>query len=412
MGDKPVLNTNTLPLSTPALSSAERSPLLVSVMFRISGKEGHPFTYNLAGGQAAAALGWQHQAAVHAGCTVWPLPTGWSRSLEIIGYRHLWLPLLFGRTIIPDVGSVWRAVFSVVRYLRQEVLPQQRPTILFLEFFTVTELAILVAALAQVPRKLLSVCLLYRVEVHKQPTRQLYRVLNGLLRWQVGEKHFTLLSDSRPLAESMAKLFGQPVQAMPIPHAAPLPDDPIQWPQWEGQRPQVVAWWPGRTTADKGLAIMTRLVQMKDASAEKIQVVAAASSGFAATAGGCAIRLLPNELSSPEYWGWMLAADVILLPYDLSYAERTSGIFVEAITAGKLALTTAGTWMAGELLAHGLPELIMDWSSPRVWETVLGLTQNVQLRRRLAAMQADYQRYHSLAGFAAALQAALAPALP
>jgi hypothetical protein len=102
---------------------------------------------------------------------------------------------------------------------------------------------------------------------------------------------------------------------------------------------------------------------------------------------------------------------VILLPYDLSYAERTSGIFVEAITAGKLALTTAGTWMAGELLAHGLPELIVDWSRPDIWQVVVRLLQDEALLSRLAAMQSTYQRYHSLAGFVAGLQTALAASL-
>ena len=384
------------------------SPLLISVMFRIGGKDGHAFTYNKAVGEAAARIGWEHRAAVHAGCTVRPLPPGWKVCLETINYRHLSLPLLFGRTIFPDFGTVRRAVGSVVGYLRDEILPQRRRAVLFLEFFTVTELAILILALAQVPRDQLAVCLLYRMDVHRQPTRRLYRLLNGILRRQVGAARFILLSDSQPLAESLTELFGQPLRVMPIPHGSPPAGEAVNAPRWEAARPAVVAWWPGRPSADKGLAIMARLTQRASPEARQVQVVAAAGSGLTPTPGGCQVRLIPNELSNADYWGWMLAADLILLPYDLSYAERTSGIFVEAIAAGKPAATTAGTWMAGELLAHGLPELIVDWSQADVWQRLVCLARDDGMRARLEAMQAAYLREHSLESYARALRSALA----
>jgi len=139
--------------------------------------------------------------------------------------------------------------------------------------------------------------------------------------------------------------------------------------------------------------------------------VAAAASGIEPTAEGCQVRLIPNVLSSDDYWGWLLAADLILLPYDLSYAERTSGIFVEAISAGKPTAVSAGTWMAQELLAHGLPELIVDWAAPNVWERLASLAREPALRARRAAMQADYRSFHSQAGYAAALRAALASSI-
>jgi hypothetical protein len=208
------------------------SPLLVSVMFRIGGEDGHAYTYNQAVGAAVRSLGWEHRAAVHAGCTVRPLPPGWSVCLQTLQYRTTKIPPLFGRTVIPELGSVRRAVDSLVQYLRAEILPEQRPIILFMEFFTVTDLTILVLALAQVPRDHLSVCLLYRMEVHRQSTRGLYRLLNMLLRQQVGARRFTLLSDSEPLAKSLTALFSQPVRVVPIPHAAPAEHDPIAAPQW------------------------------------------------------------------------------------------------------------------------------------------------------------------------------------
>jgi len=177
-------------------------------------------------------------------------------------------------------------------------------------------------------------------------------------------------------------------------------------------RPAVVAWWPGRPAADKGLETVRQLVRQTGPAAPQVQLVAAESAGLVPTPGACHVRLIPNVLSNAGYWGWMLAADLILLPYDLSYAERTSGIFVEAICAGKPAVASAGTWMAHELLEHHLPELIVsDWLVPNIWEGLASLLRCADVRARLDTMVAGYRRYHSLAGYAAALQAALAPSL-
>ena len=390
--------------------NADPSPLLVSIIFRIGGEDGHAFTYNKAVGEAVRGLGWDHQAAVHAGCTVQHLPSGWQICLDTIEHYRLSMPFL-GSRLVPDIGSIWHAVRSLAGYLRRELVYPRRPVILFMEFFTVTDLAVLALALAPVPRENLSVCLLYRMEVHRQWTRSVYQVLNNLLRWQVGDHRFTLLSDSQPLANSLTVLFRHPVHVVPIPHAAP-PDALGAGTQLSGApRSNVAAWWPGRPAPDKGLEAVRQLARQTGPPAQQVTLVAATGSGLAAIAGGCQVRLIPNELSNADYWGWMLAADLILLPYDVSYAERTSGIFVEAISAGKPTAVTAGTWMAGELLAHGLPELIVDWSSPDIWQQLVCLVQDDDLRTRLATMQAAYRRFHSQTGFAAALRTALAPSL-
>jgi glycosyltransferase involved in cell wall biosynthesis len=153
--------------------------------------------------------------------------------------------------------------------------------------------------------------------------------------------------------------------------------------------------------------VVVRLTRHTGPAAQLVQLVAAAGARLAPTPGGCQIRLLPDQLPRADYWGWMRDADLILLPYDLSYVERTSGIFVEAIAAGKPVLVTAETWMAHELLAHGLRELIVDWSGPDIWERLVCLARDPGLRARLAPMQAAYLRFHSQDGYASALQAAL-----
>jgi hypothetical protein len=62
------------------------------------------------------------------------------------------------------------------------------------------------------------------------------------------------------------------------------------------------------------------------------------------------VRLLTHSLTPAEYRALVLDADVIVLPYEQSaYQARSSGIFVEALAAGKPVVVPSGTWMALQL---------------------------------------------------------------
>jgi len=62
------------------------------------------------------------------------------------------------------------------------------------------------------------------------------------------------------------------------------------------------------------------------------------------------VELLLSPLSSAEYAKLVLRADVILVPYDRdNYYARSSGIFAEALVAGKPIVVPAGTWMARQI---------------------------------------------------------------
>ena len=62
------------------------------------------------------------------------------------------------------------------------------------------------------------------------------------------------------------------------------------------------------------------------------------------------VRLVSHPLDIDAYQDELAAADIVLLPYDADrYRLRSSGILVEAMAAGKPVVTTAGSWMAGEV---------------------------------------------------------------
>lgn len=65
---------------------------------------------------------------------------------------------------------------------------------------------------------------------------------------------------------------------------------------------------------------------------------------------GPGLRLLPEALTSDAYRDLILSADVALLPYDSNrYFVRSSGVLIEALSAGVPAIVPSGTWMSDQL---------------------------------------------------------------
>jgi|GEM_PF-1110134 len=390
-------------------AAAAARPVLVSLIVNAGGEDGHPLPYNQAVGAAARQLGWDHIAAIPTTCQMRQLPAGWRQVLHRVTYRPArggWLGGRLGRRDgLPEWGSVWRSAQTIAAYLRAEVVPRDQPAIVFIEFFIFAHLIALALALLRVPRGRLSVWLLYRIDIHTQPTARLYRLLNGVVAALVGGR-LTLLTDSAGLGRSLEALFKRPVQVVPIPHTQP--DQAVQPPDLPTAAPGHQASTgrsPGAVRGDKGLDRLRALTQRTGPAARRVWLAAAEGAQLAETPGGCRVLALPNALPRAAYMGWMQAADLVLLPYALSsYAERTSGIFVEAIVAGKPAPVTPGTWMAHEALAHDLPELVVDWDKGDPWPALVALTEDVSVRQRLGAMQAHYRAYHSVQGYAACLE--------
>ena len=58
------------------------------------------------------------------------------------------------------------------------------------------------------------------------------------------------------------------------------------------------------------------------------------------------VRLVDKPMGSAEYYQMLSDADVVLIPYSPSrYRERSSGVLVEAMAAGKPVITSRGSWM-------------------------------------------------------------------
>ncbi len=76
---------------------------------------------------------------------------------------------------------------------------------------------------------------------------------------------------------------------------------------------------------------------------------------------GHGIRLVKDSLSTDEYYQLLLESDVVVIPYRRdAYKSRTSGIFAEALAAGKPVIVTEGTWMAAQMEQYGSGIIVKD----------------------------------------------------
>jgi hypothetical protein len=380
-----------------------KSPLVISLMFCLDTEQGHIYTYNLSLGHAVRTLGWDHIAAVRAAAHVKVIPPGWHMCL---GYPDT--PRASG--LLQKGRKLGQLVRTLNMFLRQQERDEHRPMILFLEWFDPVHLIAFCLALLGLPmRTQFSTWILYRLAMYGPRDLLFFRLVHGIIRARLGKDRLTLLSDSEIVAKALFKSMGLPVYTVPIPHGALSPDEPIESPRLDpcntGGEGQLTCWWPGQPAPLKGLAVIEHLTHLSGAPAKRLRIVAAEGSGLTAQPDGCDVTLIPDVLTRPQYVGWLKASDIILLPYDpTAYAERTSGIFCEAVSAGKLAAVTDGTWMSDELRRHDLSELIVNWYDTAIVDRLVYLYNDPEVRRKLDQMRVAYNGYHTIQGLAHELE--------
>ncbi|AIE75125.1 MULTISPECIES: hypothetical protein [unclassified Synechocystis] len=381
-------------------------PLFISLIPHLMGGEGHILPYHGAVRRSVESLGWQYQAWV---------PQDAEANLEEIGDRQ-W------NILLPEDLEAEGSMVAKITRLPQamqcgDVLAQQLqsllangengPVILFLERFIHLQLFAIWWGLRQLSpqaRQRLHFWLLYRRDVHLDQTRSVYHWLHQSLRKLLPPPQCQFLTDSESLGRSLQDYFRQPFTVMPIPHTDFAEVVPLSV-----KADPILCWWPGSPREEKGWSVMGNLVSFPTdnlPNLPKLKVIAAEASGLKNDGKGIEVHLIGDRLTREEYAAWLNQVQVILLPYDReAYAERTSGIFTEAIIAERLPLVSPATWMARELEQYGLSNLVVNWQEPsQVWADVAPKLADPIIRRRLAAMGQTYRQRHSLESYAKTLQ--------
>lgn len=175
-----------------------------------------------------------------------------------------------------------------------------------------------------------------------------------------------LATDSDRLAERFERLTSLPVETLPIPHVPPEPPaahqpGPLHLVSLGGARDEkgmfeiIAAIGLLRQEAD-GLDGMRFTLQANDAAPDLQAALDAFAQDLPAE-----VTLLPRPLDAATYHAALHGADMLLLPYWRSiYEARTSGVFLEALAAGKPVIATSDSWMSDELARHGAGLLVPD----------------------------------------------------
>jgi hypothetical protein len=188
-----------------------------------------------------------------------------------------------------------------------------------------------------------------------------------------------------------------PSYLLPIPHT--------ELPGCFSIKTDVYLLWPGAPRLSKGLNEIQHLASQLTQE-HQIEVTLAETTPIAFTSPH--IRKIPHPLPRLDYLSELHRCTGVLLPYNPAiYRGGTSGIFVEAVIAGKVPFVKEGTWMAYELRKFNLHELILDWESSDLPSKIAQLLKSDQLLSKLSLMMDNYRSFHSQDRFASILQETL-----
>lgn len=92
------------------------------------------------------------------------------------------------------------------------------------------------------------------------------------------------------------------------------------------------------------------------------------------------VFFIMDALSSDQYYELLHNSDVVLIPYWRSvYQSRTSGIFTEALAAGKPVIVTEDTWMSDQLMEFGSGVICNDRDAGDLVRAIYELADNIDV---------------------------------
>ncbi|AWB08051.1 hypothetical protein A6A40_23685 (plasmid) [Azospirillum humicireducens] len=172
------------------------------------------------------------------------------------------------------------------------------------------------------------------------------------------------LTDTEPLARSFTGLFCHDVTVMPIPFRTDLLDgEPAAR---EREAAALTIGYFGDARLEKGYHLLPPLLfRLWRTAIRSGRVRFLVQSHFNVPGGepgmlqarnqllqfsAPQVELTTAPLATADYYRRLQSCDAILIPYDPdSYAERSSGILVEALVAGKPVIVPQSSWMAGQV---------------------------------------------------------------
>jgi hypothetical protein len=165
-----------------------------------------------------------------------------------------------------------------------------------------------------------------------------------------------LLSASTPkLARIVSKMAEHPCARLPLGIYYPAAEE-LDRLRAADARPRARVCIPGQFRNEKGKSLAPEIVaafaRRYPGAALSIQVneateAAALRAGLSAQGLDPPLDIQVGECARMDYYARLLAADIVLLPYQASqYAARASGVFADAVACGVPVVVPAETWMS------------------------------------------------------------------
>lgn len=369
----------------------ESSPTLVTLIPQLMDETGHYYSYAKALERACRLIGWSFRAALPRNCRLTSLPQGWSNCLyaDRANWRH---------QVILALRAILRLSWSIRAFLRSQQQSAAGNAVLFIDSFDQGRLAAVLLSILFLKNRPSEVWIFCRYPYRRLLMQgRILKLLSVIMQKAVSPGKVVFLTDSELLKGSYARLLSRPVNVMPIPHTNFLSfsmenaSPPDRW----------TLWWPGEPREHKGLDIIKRMADSRMEGSNRFKLIVAGSAGIDSVANALQLQTIACPQPPEDYAHTLKHADIILLPYDSDiYAEATSGIFVEAVVAGKMPLVSRGTWMAFELKKFDLDDLVIDWDDHRLFSRIEEIVSNTLIRERLKRMRFTYNRLHNEKSYA------------
>lgn len=358
-------------------------------------KSGHNLIYIKSMEDAAKELGWSFKALLPKKNAVDALPNNWSKCIDCPTVRH-WYETIEKKTYKRDRKvnrAKQRLRYYITLFMSLKKSFIKGKNILFLETFAITDIRLITNLLTFLPKKNLSLWLLYRYpSTFMQNELELYKACHKEIKKK--NIYLKLITDSELLAKDLSSAFEEKVHVFPIPHVEDIKSDPNK------KNDLIQCWWPGLAREGKGQKIIQNFAKSCHSKNSLFHLLAAKNANLTPSEKGPKVSILPKELSREEYLDHFINSDLILLPYiDSCYEKSTSGIFVETIMAGKTPVVYPNTWMAYELNRFSLQSLIIDWSEETLAEKLFEIYQDCSIQDKLRLMRKNYLNYHSMDSF-------------
>ncbi|NGX59023.1 MAG: hypothetical protein KR126chlam3_00167 [Chlamydiae bacterium] len=360
-------------------------PIIYSLIPNLRTIEGHDYIYHLSVQQAAKINNMPFAASIPCAFTQPDLPSNWEKKFSNIINRYKSISIF-----------IRLREFSKIFQKKQE-----RNRVFFLESFNTYEFVALALSVLFSMNKKESLLLLLRYDLSLIRKRT-YLTIIKLISWKL-KKKLVLLTDSDLLMKSWQKACKRPVHLVPIPHTVHMMSPPTIW-----KEDKCLCWWPGEPRKAKGLSTIQQLCTLHDPISSKMKLILSEETPIASMKQSLTLTLISGRLSRADYLHWLHKCDVVFLPYDPKiYANGTSGIFVEAICAGKMVLVKDKSWLAYELKRFELDQLIVDWENPYFFSHLNTLRDDSSIKKKLEKMRKAYRNFHSVESFAKTLKVIL-----